>query len=210
MDRNLSFRPVLAVLAVVVLAAMASLAGLSSVQAAGGTSPSQDNVSCPDGWSYNKRCKSCGGTCKRGWSWHCRTKTCVKKSTLNLNDDELYMEAVSLIEGGQYIAALETLYSIGKRENPEVLTYIGYSTRKLGNVDGGIVYYKKALALDPNHNRAREYLGEGYLQKGDLKSAKQQLSEINKRCGTGCREYKMLASAIVHHVTGVKPDEAWQ
>lgn len=210
MDRTISFRPVLAALVVAALAAMASLAGLSNAEAAGGLSPSPKKVSCPDGWSYNKRCKSCGGTCKKGWSWHCRTKTCVKQSSLNLNDDELYKEAVSLIEGGQYIAALETLWSIGKRDNPEVLTYIGYSTRKLGNVDGGIVYYKKALALDPNHNRAREYLGEGYLQKGDLESAKKQLSEISKRCGTDCREYRMLANAIVHHVTGVKPDDAWQ
>jgi len=80
-----------------------------------------------------------------------------------------------------------------------VLNYIGYSTRKLGNVDDGITYYKKALSLDPNYNVAREYLGEGYLQKGDLASAKQQLAEIAKRCGTGCEVYRDLADEIAKY-----------
>ncbi len=204
MYRNLIMRTVLVAMA---LATMSAFAGISPAVAFG-SSPAPA-VTCPDGWSYNRRCKACARACSPGWSWNCRTKKCVKGLSLNLSDDELYLEAVSLIEGGQYTAALKTLWSIGERDNADVLTYIGYSTRKLGNVDGGIVYYKQALALDPDHTRARGYLGEGYLQKGDVTAAKEQLSQIAKRCGTDCRDYAMLEDAIVYHVTGVKPAKTW-
>jgi tetratricopeptide (TPR) repeat protein len=68
---------------------------------------------------------------------------------------------------------LDTLAHIKNQEQARVLNLIGYNTRKLGEVDKGLDYYHKALALDPNYLLAREYLGEGYLQKGDLASARQ-------------------------------------
>ena len=42
----------------------------------------------------------------------------------------------------------------------------------------------------------REYLGEAYLQKKDLPSAKGQLAEIQKRCGTTCESYTELNDQI--------------
>ena len=36
-------------------------------------------------------------------------------------------------------------------------------------------FYREALAIDPNLRGAKEYLGEFYLQIGDLKKAEQQL-----------------------------------
>ena len=42
----------------------------------------------------------------------------------------------------------------------------------------------------------REYLGEAYIQLGDVASAKNQLSEIEKRCGTGCKEYTALSEQL--------------
>ena len=76
---------------------------------------------------------------------------------------------------------------IKNQDEPRVLNHIGYATRKLGDVDKGIQYYKKALKLDPDYVAAREYLGEGYLQLGQVDKAREQLSEIAVRCGTGCR-----------------------
>jgi hypothetical protein len=43
---------------------------------------------------------------------------------------------------------------------------------------------------------AREYMGEAFVTKGDLASARAQLSEIEKRRGTRCVEYAKLAEAI--------------
>lgn len=134
----------------------------------------------------------------------CRTK---KNQLHGSTDATKYVQAVSLIEEGAYADALGILWSIDKRDDPKVLNYIGYSTRKLGNVEKGIEYYLKALELDPDYVRAREYLGEGYLQIGDLDKAKEQLREIARRCGTDCLEFKKLTLAIVFHVTGEKPDE---
>ncbi len=137
--------------------------------------------------------------CKKGDVWSTEEKKCVKKTSELLTDDDLYLQARAYVEDDKYNMALDLLRRIRNQNQPRVLNYIGYSTRKLGDVDEGIRYYKKALSLDPNYNVAREYLGEGYLQKGDLGSAKQQLAEIAKRCGVSCEEYKDLAEEIAKY-----------
>ena len=138
--------------------------------------------------------------CKKGYVWSKKYKKCVKKTSELLSDDDLYWQARAHVEDGKYNVALDLLWRVKDQNQARVLNYIGYSTRKLGDVDEGITYYKKALSLDPNYNVAREYLGEGYLQKGDLGSAKQQLTEIAMRCGTSCDEYKELAEEIAKYV----------
>ncbi len=140
-----------------------------------------------------KKCK------KKNYVWSTQQKKCVKKTSELLTDDDLYWQARAYVEDGKYNLALDLLQRIKNQNQPRVLNYIGYSTRKLGDVDEGITYYKKALSLDPNYNVAREYLGEGYLQKGDLGSAKQQLAEIAKRCGVSCEDYKDLAEEIAKY-----------
>ena len=53
---------------------------------------------------------------------------------------------------------------------------------------------------------AREYLGEGYLQKDDLAGAEGQLQEIAARdCKVGCEAYDDLAEAIVNYKAGIMP-----
>jgi predicted Zn-dependent protease len=187
--------------AALVLATFVALSGTPTVRAAG-SEPATQTPECPKGWFYNNRCKACAHACSSGKTWSCSERKCVKQSGLKLNDEERYAEAESLIRVAQYARALEMLWAMEKRDDPKVLTYIGFATRKLGNVERGIDYYHQALALNPDFVRAREYLGEGYLQKGDVDHAKGELHEIAARCGTGCREYKMLASAIVEHMTG--------
>jgi tetratricopeptide (TPR) repeat protein len=94
------------------------------------------------------------------------------------------------------------LLRIKERSKPQVLNLIGYSTRKLGDIDKGIDYYRQALAADPNYTKARQYLGEAYLLRGDVGKAKQQLMEIADRCGGPCEDYELLVAAIAAHVSG--------
>ena len=54
----------------------------------------------------------------------------------------------------------------------------------------------KSVALAPRYAQVREYLGEAYVTKGDMGSAKAQLRVIKGICGTGCEQYKHLADAI--------------
>ena len=78
-----------------------------------------------------------------------------------------------------------------------VLTMIGYSTRKLGDTEGGIAIYQQALAIDPNNVNTHEYLGEGYLVAGRVDLAKAELVTVQKLCGdTTCEQYQDLHGAL--------------
>lgn len=121
-----------------------------------------------------------------------------------LSDDELYNAAYWLSRQGDYASSLALLKQVRDQDVPRVLNATGFATRKLGDVDAALPYYARALALDPNYTRAREYLGEAHLSKGDLASAKAQLSEIATRCGTSCSGYPELASQIAAFEAGGK------
>lgn len=121
-----------------------------------------------------------------------------------INDDELYNAAYWLNREGKYAEAIALLDQISNRNDYQVLTARGFATRKLGDVDAAMPYYMQALALNPDATRTREYLGEAYLTKGDVASARGQLHEIANRCGTTCDGYAKLASAIALFETSQK------
>lgn len=148
-----------------------------------------------------KRCKSSkdckrGYRCKRRTGKCCRGRTCVPPMHASYSDEELYRVAVWHIKKDDYATGLRVLKLIKNKKQAKVLVYMGYATRHSGDVDAGIRYYYQALALDPNFDLAREYLGEGYLQKGDALGAKAQLAEIGQRCGKRCDSYRKLAGKI--------------
>ena len=113
-----------------------------------------------------------------------------------LPDEDLYQQGRALARLGHYDWAIEVLSLVQNQKDPRVLNYIGYSHRKAGRLDVGITYYRQALAIDPNFNLAREYLGEGYIAAGRVDLAMKELSAIEKSCGTTCEEYKDLSDAI--------------
>jgi tetratricopeptide (TPR) repeat protein len=79
------------------------------------------------------------------------------------------------------------------------LNYLGYSHRKLGHFDESLVWYQKALAANPNHRGANEYLGELYLQMGDLAKAEERLNKLDDLCFFGCEEYDDLKQEIAEY-----------
>jgi predicted Zn-dependent protease len=76
-----------------------------------------------------------------------------------------------------------------------------YSLRKGGTQDMDQVFkhYNEALRLDPKHRGAHEYLGEAYLQVGNVAKAKDELAALDKLCFFGCSEYSELKAAISQH-----------
>jgi tetratricopeptide (TPR) repeat protein len=134
--------------------------------------------------------------CKKGEVWNANKQKCVKATSGVLPDEELYQQGRLLAKSGEYDWALEVLAAVQNQNDPRVLNYIGYSNRKAGRLDAGISYYQKALAINPDFVLAREYLGEGYVAGGKIDLAKNQLAEIEKRCGTTCEEYVDLAAEI--------------
>ncbi len=112
------------------------------------------------------------------------------------SDDAVINGAYWLAHAGKYGEALALLATVESKENPRALNAMGFATRKLGNVDGALPYYARALALEPNYVQAREYLGEAFLAKGDLASARDQLGEIERRAGTGSISFANLKREI--------------
>ncbi len=125
-----------------------------------------------------------------------KTKPECKKNREDLGDNELYYAGYWLARAGKYEQALTYLRQAKNADDPRFLTYIGFATRKLGDHDAAMQYYDRALAVDADFVIARAYLGEAFLDKGDVAKAEQQLGEIEKRCGAACLEYQELSAQI--------------
>ena len=134
--------------------------------------------------------------CRTGKVWDKKRQKCVAPQQGMLDDDSLYEAGARLASAGRYGEAIEVLGYVANKEQPRVLNYLGYSHRKSGRISVGLGYYQEALRLDPDYTLAREYLGEAYLQLGDVTAARVQLDEIEKRRGKGSREYVLLAEQI--------------
>ena len=62
----------------------------------------------------------------------------------------------------------------------EAWNLVGYSARQLKDYERSIAAYEKCLAIKPDYAPAREYLGETYVETGDLTNAKIQLAWLEK------------------------------
>ena len=109
-----------------------------------------------------------------------------------------YVVAVRLINERRYREAIDDLQKaqgiVGP--HPDILNYLGYSHRKLGLMEAAQEYYQAALAIDPDHKGANEYLGELYIEIGDLGRARKQLARLDAICVFGCPEREDLARLI--------------
>ena len=121
----------------------------------------------------------------------------------------LYKEAVKLVKrAGKlekkekiekakklYTQAFDKLEKAHKsdKKNPDILNYMGFTSRKVGNFEQAEKFYLKGLSLKPNHNGINEYLGELYVQTNRIDKANERL-EILKNCN--CKEYAELELII--------------
>ena len=79
------------------------------------------------------------------------------------------------------------------KNNPDILNYLGYTSRKTGNFEQAEKFYLKGLNIKPNHNGINEYLGELYVQTNRIDKANERL-EVLKSCN--CKEYGELELII--------------
>jgi len=75
----------------------------------------------------------------------------------------------------------------------DTLNYLGFTTRKLGDYEGGEEFYLQGLQIEPDHNGINEYLGELYVVTNRMDMAKERL-EVLKTCN--CEEYEELKEII--------------
>lgn len=138
----------------------------------------------------------CDAQSKGSAAW----QACVGAARASMSDDELFYAGYWLAKNGRYADAL-TYLNLARTKDARVLTYIGFATRKQGDVDAALPLYAAALAKDPNFVVARAYLGEAYLTKNEPARAKAELAEIAARCGTRCPAYVDLDRHIAAYET---------
>lgn len=163
--------------ALLALAATASLAFAGAAYAAGGGSDSSQ-TQCGNGKVYDEASKSC-----------------VDQKS-ELNDDTIYNAARQFAQAGKYDDALKMLKRAKNQNDTRILTYYGYTNRKLGNVDVAFDYYNRAISADADNLLARSYMGQGLVQQGKLEEARAQLVEIRDRGGKGTYAYEALYEAL--------------
>lgn len=101
------------------------------------------------------------------------------------------------IAAKDYSGALTELQGIAQTtQQADVYNLMGFTLRKTGDYRTSLTYYTKALELQPDHRAAREYLGELYVETGDMAKANEQLATLAKLCPDGCEELDDLRRAI--------------
>ena len=80
-----------------------------------------------------------------------------------------------------------------KPNKADTLNYLGFTTRKLGDFEGGEKFYLQGLAINPKHKGINEYLGELYVSTNRHNLAIERL-EVLKDCN--CKEYNQLKAVI--------------
>ncbi len=117
-----------------------------------------------------------------------------------------YDLGVKAVQAGDYARALTLLQKVVQADprNADAWNYIGFSRRNLKQFDQSLAAYQEALAINPTHRGANEYLGELYLQTGDLARAQERLAKLRSLCPSGCKEYDDLAKAIKAHEAAQK------
>ena len=108
--------------------------------------------------------------------------------------DAAYLAAVALINQSRYTAAITALETARDAfgPHPDVLTYIGYAYRKLGDYPRAEANYRAALAIAPHHRGATEYYGELKAERGDIAGARAMLAQLEAQCRFGCIEAEDL------------------
>jgi tetratricopeptide (TPR) repeat protein len=122
-------------------------------------------------------------------------------------EDPDYTAAVRAIKAKNYAAAIPLLEGVVTRDNTNADAYnwLAYATRKNGNPAASLPLYQKALALDPKHKGAHEYIGEAYLMLDNLPKAKEHLRTLSSLCFITCAEYRDLKRAVkAYEKTGGK------
>ena len=128
--------------------------------------------------------------------WDKKTKSCVDPKDSALDDKTLYEAVRELAYAGRYDDAQGVLRIMSDQKDDRVLTYWGFTHRKMGNGDLARVYYQDAITRNPDNVLARSYMGQGFVADGDTDSAIAQWHEIKARGGEGTWAEASLREAI--------------
>ena len=133
--------------------------------------------------------------CESGFVYDKNSKKCLSKNGHTFDFDTLYQEVRSLSYDGRYTDA-QDLLAMMPADNDRVLTYMGFTNRKMGNAEVAMEYYARALDRNPANVMARSYMGQGFVDDGNITAAIAQLREIRAHGGAGTWAEASLRTAI--------------
>ncbi|MFM9971633.1 MAG: tetratricopeptide repeat protein, partial [Burkholderiales bacterium] len=84
-------------------------------------------------------------------------------------------------------------------DSADLNNYLGYSYRNLKQLDLSLKHYYRALALNPRHRGAHEYIGEAFLMMGEVENAERHLAALREICLIPCEELDVLEKALKTH-----------
>ena len=118
-----------------------------------------------------------------------------------LAQDEDYTAGRKAIEGKDWNEAVRRLTRAAVRhpDNADLHNYLGYAHRHLKQFDKAFEHYERAIAIDPRHRGAHEYIGEAYLMVGDLPGAQKHVAALRSICLLPCSELADLEQAVAKY-----------
>ena len=108
-----------------------------------------------------------------------------------------YDEAKAMVDEGNFVAALPNLIALTKADakNADAWNLLGFTYRKLGQLEDSDAAYLTVLSINPDHLGALEYQGELFITTGKLDEAKANLAKLQALCGT-CEQAQDLEAAL--------------
>ena len=100
------------------------------------------------------------------------------------------------IAAKNFPGAIDELKRVNDAGNADWNNLMGFSLRKTGDYKQAYTFYRKALDFDPDHKGALEYLGELYVETGQVEKARENVVLLKKLCPGGCEELADLEHAI--------------
>ncbi len=133
--------------------------------------------------------------CESGFVYDKKTKSCVTTNGNRFDTETLYQEVRALAYDGRYADA-QILLGLMPPDDDRTLTYMGFTHRKMGDMQTAMSYYERALKKNPDNILARSYMGQGLVQDGNIAAAREQLNAIRDKGGTGTWAEASLRTAI--------------
>jgi len=143
-------------------------------------------------------------TTKQCWGkrvWDKETQKCVKPEESSMNGHQLLETARELAYLDRFEDAQAVLAAHPDQTDSRVLTYWGFTNRKMGRTDRANAYYQQAITQDPDNILARSYMAQGFVANGEYAQALSQWKEIKARGGADTWAEASLRRAIETGVT---------
>jgi tetratricopeptide (TPR) repeat protein len=115
--------------------------------------------------------------------------------------DEDYAAGNRAVEKREWAEAMRFFQRAELRhpESADLQNSLGFCYRNLKQYDLAFKHYERAIALDPRHRGAHEYIGEAYLMTGNLAGAERHLAALKQICLLPCEELKDLERAVAEY-----------